>query len=374
LSGSHLVRNKRMKIVIAAWHLRDWNVGIGRYVHGLVEMLGQVDVTNQYEILLPGCGCDFPFAQNIRYRSIRIPFFRRRMWEQVAPNLVGPYDVLHFPYDSCVLRKRGKFVITIHDIKPVLFKQSRPKRNLNSFIEHMVIPSQSKQVDHVVTVSEWSKKDIVQHLPFSEKQITVVPPGVDSAHFRPASSLEASRPSRPYVLSVAGSDPTKNLESLVEAFAKLPADLRETYDLVLAGDLKDRVEVHTQVRQLGLEPQTRFPGIVTESQLVNLYQHADVFVFPSRYEGFGLPVLEAMACGCPVISSNASSLPEVYGDAALSSNPSDVSGFARHLERVLSDPTLRQELRQKSLARASRFSWERTAREMVNVYTKVAGC
>lgn len=360
-----------MKIVIAAWHLRDFNVGLGRYARGLIEALGRVDATNQYEILMPDDSCNFPVRQNIHYRIIRIPFFRRRLWEQIAPNLVGRYDVLHFPYDSCVAWKRGKFIVTIHDVKPLLFGSYRPKRNLNTVIERMVIPNRSVQVDHVVTVSQWSQNDIARHLCFSQDQISVVPPGVDPMHFRPSDSLARDRPGRPYALSVAGSDPTKNVETLVEAFARLPVHLRESHDLVLVGNLRNRSEVHARVHQFGLESQTSFPGVVGEDQLVTLYQHAAVFVFPSRYEGFGLPVLEAMACGCPVISSNASSLPEVFGDAALSADPSDAAGFSRHMEQVLSDTGFRQELRRKGLARASQFSWEQTAREMVKVYTKV---
>jgi glycosyltransferase involved in cell wall biosynthesis len=266
--------------------------------------------------------------------------------------------------------KRGKFVVTIHDVKPMLFNSDRPKRNLNTIIEKTVVPDQRVQVDHVVTVSQWSKKDIATHLSFPPERISVVPPGV-ADHFRPLVASEPDGGGKKYVLSVAGADRTKNLETLIEAFARLPVHLRDTHDLVLAGDLRNRPELRVRVRQLDLERHTKFPGIVTEAQLIDLYQHAVVFVFPSRYEGFGLPVLEAMACGCPVIASNTSSLPEVFGNAALSADPLDVKGFADHLEQVLIDPQCRQELRRKGLLRASMFSWEHTAGEMVKVYEKV---
>lgn len=359
-----------MKIVIGAWHLRDFNVGLGRYARGLIEALGRVDDTNRYEIVMPTHSCDFPARENFRYRFVRVPLFKRRMWEQIAPNLFGRYDLLHLPYDSCVAWKRGKFLVTIHDVKPLLFSSTKPKRNLNAVIERALIPDQRVQVDHVVTDSQWSKNDIVRHLQFRPDQISVVYPGVAS-YFRPKRAAGEEQPSKPYVLSVAGSDPTKNVITLVEAFAKLPAQLRESHDLVLAGDMRHRSDVRARVRELSLELQTSFPGVVTEEQLVGLFQRAAVFVFPSRYEGFGLPVLEAMACGCPVISSTASSLPEVYGEAALSADPSDIAGFTRYLEQVLSDSGLRDELRRKGIERASRFSWDETAREMVKVYTKV---
>ena len=123
-----------VKIVIAAWHLKNLNVGIGRYAMELIEALGRVDQTNHYEILIPHAEHPFTARPNMRYRVIRFPLFRRRFWEQVAPLLVGPYDVLHFPYDSCVAWKRGKFVATIHDVKPMLFPVLRARTNLNTCI------------------------------------------------------------------------------------------------------------------------------------------------------------------------------------------------------------------------------------------------
>ena len=175
------------------------------------------------------------------------------------------------------------------------------------------------------------------------------------------------------MLCVAGADPTKNVEALVDAFARLPVPLREQHDLVLVGDFRRRPELRDQVRRAGLEPQTVFTGVVDDDRLITWYQKATLFVFPSRYEGFGLPVLEAMACGCPVISSNASSLPEVAGDAAMLVDPSDVNRMATAMASVLSDGDLRHDLAQRGLAQASRFSWDRTAREMTAVYRRVAG-
>jgi glycosyltransferase involved in cell wall biosynthesis len=170
---------------------------------------------------------------------------------------------------------------------------------------------------------------------------------------------------------VAGADPTKNVETLVEAFGRLPQPVRDAHDLVLVGDFRRRPELRERAAALGIEKQTRFPGVVDDDCLIELYQQASLFVFPSRYEGFGLPVLEAMACGCPVISSNASSLPEVAGDAALLVEPLDFAGLAKTMEQVLSDQDLSRDLRMRGPARASQFSWDRTARNMVAVYKKV---
>ncbi len=360
-----------MKIVIAAWHLKDFNVGIGRYCRGLISALGHVDKENEYHVLMPEAISQLPRFDNVHYHVIRLPLFKRRVWEQVAPQLVGRYDVLHFPYDSSVVWKRGKFVITIHDVKPLIFRALRPRRGLRSCVERLLIPDRQKQADHVLTVSECSRRDIMERLCFPGERISVVYPGIDRDQFKP-DGIASSRPnSRPYILCVAGSDPTKNVEALLDAFAQLPCELREAHDVMLVGDLRRRQDVRDRVGQLGIVAQTKFANVVNDAQLVSLYQHARAFVFPSRYEGFGFPVLEAMACGCPVITSNISSLPEVVGDAALLADPSDSNGIARHLEQVLADEGLRRRLREKGLIRAAQFSWERTARETLRVYARV---
>ncbi len=362
-----------MKIVIAAWHLKDFNVGIGRYCRGLIAALGEVDKENEYHVLMPEAAHRLPVFNNVHYHVIRIPFFKRRVWEQLAPQLVGRYDVLHFPHDSSVTWKRGKFVITIHDVKPLIFETLKPRRGLNHCIERLLVPDRQDQADHVLTVSECSRRDIMERLRFPTERISVVYPGIDRDQFKPDYSSPSRSNSRPYILCVAGSDPTKNVEALLDAFAQLPRELREAHDVVLVGDLRRRQDVRDRVGQLGITAQTKFASVVDDAQLVALYQHARVFVFPSRYEGFGFPVLEAMACGCPVITSNASSLPEVVGDAALLADPSDIKGFVKHLEQVLADEELRRMLREKGLVRAAQFSWGRAARETVRVYERVMG-
>ncbi len=366
-----------MKIVIAAWHLKDFNVGLGRYARGLIDAIGQVDHEQEYEILTPTDSYQFHRRSNIRYRVVRVPVFKRRLWEQVAPLICGRYALLHFPYDSCVFWKRGKFVTTIHDVKPLLFQTGRIRPSL---LERLLMPDRRNQIDHVLTVSQASRRDIVRHVGFLEERITAIYPGVDLDRFRPingsevvhrAPFLSLGLKGRPYVLCVAGADPTKNVETLIEAFVRLPSLVREAHDLVLAGDFRRRQDLHAQVARSGIENQIIFTGVVTDEVLIQLYQQGALFVFPSRYEGFGLPVLEAMACGCPVISSNSSSLPEVAGDAALLRHPDDLEGFAQDMERVLMDAGLRQSLRERGLAQASKFPWERTARETIAVYQNV---
>ena len=175
------------------------------------------------------------------------------------------------------------------------------------------------------------------------------------------------------MLCVAGADPSKNVETLVDSFSQLPLPTQDAHDLVLVGDFRRRTDLHERVRDAGIEKQTVFTGVVADDRLIELYQRAALFVFPSRYEGFGLPVLEAMACGCPVVCSIASSLPEVADDAAILLDPLDVEGFARAIEQVLEDAELRNDLRQRGLRQAARFTWDRTARETIAVYKRVVG-
>ncbi|MCK6500593.1 MAG: glycosyltransferase family 4 protein, partial [Nitrospira sp.] len=357
-----------VNIVIAAWHLKNFNVGIGRYARELIEALGRVDHKHHYEILLPQAEHPFQPRPNMRYRVVRIPLFRRRVWEQVAPLLLGPYDLLHLPYDSCVAWKRGKLVTTIHDVKPVLFPQLRTRGNLNSAIEQWLVGDRWSKIDHVLTISEHSRRDLLAHVPLRADQVTVTPLGLDGNRFRPAAQRAAGKP---YVFCVAGSDPTKNVGSLVEAYAKLPDFLRNRFDLLLAGDVCRREDIRAAIERLGLGAQTRLVGVLSDEELVSTYQGATVFVFPSLYEGFGLPVLEAMGCGCPVICSNTSSLPDVAGDAALLVDPRNSGRLAVELTRVLESPSLQEELRGRGLMRAREFSWDRTAAETVAVYERV---
>ena len=360
-----------MNILIPAWHLKDFNVGLGRYTRSLLCALGEVDRENQYEIVTPQKINGLPSHHNIRHRTVRIPFFKRRVWEQVAPLFCGTHDVLHLPYDSSVALKRGKLVVTIHDVKPLLFRTGRTRPHA---IERLLMPDRLGMIDHVVTISEASRRDIIQYLGFPDDRITVVYPGVDLDRFHPVpdAQVDAEQTSgskgRPYILCVGGADPTKNVETLIDAFGLLPQALQTTYDLVLAGDFRRRDDLRSRIAKAGLGEHVRFPGIVSDERLIDLYQHATVFVFPSRYEGFGLPVLEAMACGCPVICSNASSLPEVAEEAALLRDPEDLEGFAEDMNRVLMDEGLRQVLRVRGLAQAAKFPWSRTARETVAVY------
>ena len=361
-----------MKIVLSAWHLKNRNVGIGRYTYNLIENLARVDHTNQYEILIPEGSHRFQSWPNVRYRLIRIPVFKRRVWEQLAPLVVGSYDLLHFPYDSCIGRKRGKFVVTLHDAKPILFPRKSNRGSWKQTLKNIIVPNSLQKIDHVITVSECSRRDLIGQLGIAEDRITLIYQGVDLEHFSPTPQSQTELfDFMPYVLCVAGPDPSKNVKNLIEAFSRLPTEIRRQHHLVLVGDVNRNKVLYQLVKEQGIAEQTVFTGVVSDSQLVALYQQASVFVFPALYEGFGLPVLEAMACGCPVITSNTSSLPEVVGKSGILVNPISTTELMEAMTQILTDTELAKTLRKMGREQAEKFSLEKMARATADLYEKV---
>ena len=361
-----------MKIVISAWHLKNFHVGLGRYIRNLIEGIGRVDQENEYEVLVSDHSRRVSPWPNIRYRYIGFPNFKLRYWEQFAPLQIGPYDLLHFPYDSCIAIKRGKFVATIHDVIPVLYPKANTFMPWKGLFKRIMIPNPMAQIDHVVTVSESSKRDIIERLGIAEHQISVVYQGVELDRFFP-NPISPSQPHthKPYIFCVSGDSPNKNVSTLIQSYASLPNAIRGKYRLLLSGNVEKSQQLHALIKKLNLENRIEFTGIVSDEHLAQLYKEAAVFVFPSLYEGFGLPVLEAMACGCPVITSNTSSLPEVVGDAGLLVDPTDPSAIKEAIEKVLTDQNLAERIRSAGIQRAQQFDWTRTARDTVALYRKV---
>jgi glycosyltransferase involved in cell wall biosynthesis len=230
----------------------------------------------------------------------------------------------------------------------------------------------------VMTISEFSAGEIRALYGLPSDRIAVIPCGV-SGDFRPrcdqAEFGELRRriglPDAPFILFVGGADPRKNHRALVRAFARL-ADEFKGHKLVLAGDAKHRFgSMPETIAQCGVEGRVVCPGRLPIEDIVRLYSHADLFVFPSLYEGFGMPVVEAMACGAPVVTSNRTSLPEVAGDAALLVNPESDEQLAEAMVKILSDASLRESLRKKGFERAKQFTWERAAKQTLEVYKEV---
>ncbi len=302
------------------------------------------------------------------------------------------YDLLHVTYNAPPLCPCPT-VVTIHDISFEHYPQFFSPRD--RLILKTLVPLSARHARRIITVSEHAKREIMACYDIPADKITVTYEAA-SEQFRPITdpvALQVVRakygiPDGPFILALGNLQPRKNIRRLVEAFARVVNSQQSTVkngqsfqnadhcslstvhcSLIIAGKAQWREsEIFQAVRGRDIENGVIFPGYVDDADLPALYSAATVFVYPSLYEGFGLPPLEAMACGTPVISSNAASLPEVVGDAAFTVNPTDTDGLARALLAVLATPTLQENLRQSGLQRAAQFSWDRCAAMTLAVY------
>jgi len=290
---------------------------------------------------------------------------------------LGALDVFHAS-DVVQLAPAGVAqVATVFDLSPLHWPEYHLGRNVELFKRKMV--HLSKHADRIIAISQATADDLAAHFPATAGRVDVIPCGVDAA-FRPVTDRAALAdvrrkygiPAPDYLLFAGTLEPRKNLVRLVEAYAAVrAAEGAATPPLVVAGSRGWHEQpIFAAVERWQMQDHIHFTGPVAEEDLPALYSGADCFIYPSLFEGFGLPVLEAMACGAPVITSNTSSLPEVAGDAALLVPPQDVDALAGTLRRLLHDRNLRAELSRQGQIQAARFSWEKTARETCAVYQR----
>lgn len=362
-----------MRIGIDISCLAHRKTGVGIYTEHLVKSLLQNRSTADY-LLFSSTSFETEFEDAKRIASL----FPRRystIWEQlILPILLlrGRIDVFHSPNYTLPLAAPTNSVVTVHDMSVVLMGRTHPPLRR---IKHrlFLLPSLRKS-KMLITVSESSKKDIERLAHINPERIRVVYPGVSTFFsplprngFRAGMTLPDS-----FVLYVGTIEPRKNLTNLIKAYALVHREIGR--HLVIAGArgwLYD--DTFALVEKLGLGDRVVFVGYVTDENLRQLYNLADLFVYPSLYEGFGFPPLEAMACGCPVITSNVSSLPEVAGQAALQVDPRNVEALAEGISRVLSDRDLYEEMVGRGLVQAARFTWDECARQTLGVYEEVCG-
>ncbi len=375
-----------MRIGINAFFLEQPATGSGQYTRNLLRSLAEADSTTEYLLFSPGSNCRLRIADcGLRIADCRLV----KLWfEQVTfPRLCQRegVDVAHVPYFAPPLRHSTPTVVTIHDLIPLILPAYRGPLLVRLYTH--LVSAAARRADAIIADSEASKEDIVRLLGIPAERVQVIYLAVDR-RFRPITDeahLENVRRKyhlpADYVFYLGGFDQRKNLGTLLKAFKRLTFDLKpRTSDLqlVIAGHLPARdtpffPDPRRMVRELGLQGKVAFIGWVPEEDKPALYSMAKLFVFPSLYEGFGLPPLEAMACGTPVISSNVSSLPEVVGDAGLLVDPRDAAELADAMATILDDGRLRRGLGQRGLEQARRFSWEKTARETLKVYRRVGG-
>lgn len=351
--------------------------GTGVYASNLIVALRQVGKEHDYRIFQVRQHRDMSSRKTLRSRLKTI--YRDVVWMHgVLPWQVSrsKVEILHMPANVMPLLSPCPTVVSILDTTVLQFPRNFPF--WQRCYSKVFIPWTARHASMILTISEQSKQDVVRYLDVAPDRVVVTYLAAAAA-FRVISSTVVSEIKLrynlklPFAFVVGTLEPRKNLVRLLQAFAQVKQNF-PTMQLVHAGPrgwLFD--DIMQEVERLELEDSVRFLGRVPLQDLVALYNAASVFVYPSLYEGFGLPVLEAMSCGCPVVTSNISSLPEVAGNAAVLVDPYNVSQLAEAIQSILEDETQALLMRQSGLERARQFSWERCARETLAVYKQVLG-
>ena len=373
----------RLRVALDGRVISDHFPGIGRYTYRLADALartGQVDVT----LLV------HPASINTRYPIDALPGSIARHTVNIAPFTLAEQtrlpvlarrlgsDIWHAPYYAMPYRRRAcPAVVTFYDAIPLALPQfwSAGQRLIFSLAHRLALRASAQ----AIAISESTRRDLVRFFHTDPRRVTVTRLAA-GPRFRPQHGSEIQRVRQQYhlpehfILYVGINKPPKNLPRLIEAYARLAAKSPAVYyDCVIAGAWDDRYpQARLRAAELNLSQRVHFLGPIRDTDLPALYAGADLFVTASLYEGFGLPVLEAMACGTPVACTNTSSLPEVVGDAGLLFDPLSVEAVAGAVQQAMSDESLRAELRRRGLQRATQFTWDRVAQETLQVYFNVA--
>lgn len=361
--------------------------GIGTYTYYLLKYLSNIDKGNNYLLFLDGEGetPDFNFLdKDFKKEVIKFPPWKHnsrihRVWNQhvLLPRKISraKIDVFHFTELNASLFHPFKNIITIYDLIPLKFPQFYGR---NIFNEYRMRKWTARSADCIIAISENSKKDIMELMGIPEEKIRVIYLAADEI-FRPLdrnqalSNIKANYGlENKFLLYVGGLEPRKNIEELLEVFKKVLIGLDEEYKLVITG-VKDNHYPHVVkvTQDLKIEDKVILTGYISPQELANFYNAASCYVSASLYEGFGLPLLEAMACGTPVVTFDNSSIPEVVGDGALLVESGSTDKLAEGTLRILTDEALRRGLIEKGLKRAKRFSWEKTAKKTLGVYREI---
>jgi glycosyltransferase involved in cell wall biosynthesis/ubiquinone/menaquinone biosynthesis C-methylase UbiE len=374
-----------MKIAIDVSLAVGESAGVGSYTRGLLEGLAAVDPDNEYILY---SYLDFPqspqptLPQRPNF-SLQILQLGGEHWEclwsraDLPPKeALDAVHVLHSPFFNAPKEHHGALVVTIHDVSFLLQPQFHTEANRLHCFQGTL--NAALYADRIIAVSQQTKQDLIDYFSIPHERIRVIHEAPRKV-YTPERDVEVIRSAlerlgifHNFILFVGSIEPRKNLRTLLQAYATYVTRHAGEEWLVVAGGKGWLNNDLSQVAaELGIAKRVKFLGYVHEADLRVLYSAAKLFVYPSIYEGFGLPPLEAMACGAPVITSNTSALPEVVGDAALLVDPHNSEALYQAMERVLCNHDLRARMRQQSLARATFFSWERTAEETLAVYEEL---
>lgn len=354
-----------MKIAIDIQTTLGQKVGMGIYVANLIEQLPKIDSQNEYLFFAPETN-----------RDLSVP--KRFLWDQFGfPKKAtgAAADILHQPCFSAPMFYKGKIVVTAHDIITMLFPSKMATAAQFYFSRFM--PWSYRFADLIIVDSNHTKNDIIKYLKIPAQKIRVVHLAANE-NFKPLKKEVLENLAKkyhlkhPYILHVGTLEPRKNLVFLIRAFYLAKKKYQIKHKLVITGKKGWHYQkLFSETKRLGLNEEVIFTDYIPDKEMPAIYNLADLFVFPSFYEGFGLPVLEAMSCGIPVISSNTSSLPEVVGEAGILLPPENESLWAEKMAKTLGNGELRKTMGHKGIEQAKKFSWQKCAQETADLYREL---
>lgn len=355
--------------------------GIGRYIRNLLDQLQIQDLRNEYIIFL--LKRDFERI-NLKpnFKKVEANFKWYSFSEQLKfPGLIAKYsiDLMHFPHFNIPIFYKGKFVVTIHDLIHQHFSNIRSSTHGKLIYKvkrlgyNLVFAKALENSLKIITVSNFVKKDLIKEWKINSEKITVTYEAVEQNLIEEASKMSDSSLKKvlkkykihePFIFYIGNAHPHKNVEGLIEGFLSL----RQTYpNLILVLSGSDHY-FWQRIKRENSHPNIIFTGFIADLEMIALYKKASLRVIPSFEEGFGIPMLESFALKCPVVSSNAASLPEIGGDGAVYFDPYDKQDLVSKIKEVLSNQTLRKRLITKGLKKVGEFSWEKCARETLRIY------
>lgn len=355
--------------------------GIGTYTYQLIQCLNKIDIQNEYFLFMPdNLNYDMPLKSNFSLKSMP-ENIQPTFWDTVnIPNILKDNEInlYHVPQNGVGLPKdkHCPFVITLHDVIPYKMPETVGDRYLEIFLKEM--PEIITLCDGIITVSNYSKKDIIEAFHFPEEKIHVTYLASEEI-YKVLNNSECRSFIKnnygidgDYILYVGGFSPRKNIVGLIEAFSKLISVYKKDIKLVIVGKQGKSYEIYKKrTLDLHVEDTVLFPGFIPIEHLPIFYNAAALFVYPSFYEGFGLPPIEAMACGTPVITSNVTSIPEIVGDASILVAPQNVDALFYAMYQVLEDEALRLNLIANGFKKASSLKWEDTAKNTLIAYENI---
>ncbi len=376
-----------MRIALSGWFWTYPNTGSGQYLRCLLKALVERHPDTTFMLLAPP---DSIAGQEVLPGVAFIPVaappgaLGKVWWEQIALPLAVrrlKVDLLHVPYWGPPLLASVPVVATVHDLIPLLLPEYRGSRAVRLYTK--LVSLTARRAALLLTDSDASKADILRHLRVPNERVQAIPLAMDASYSpkkcpEDAETMRALGLEPGYILYLGGFDSRKNLQAVFGAFARVRREMGSAAHLVVAGRLPAHDSAFAPdprrlMQEAGVTPDAvHFTGFVSESAKPALYRGARAFLFPSRYEGFGLPPLEALACGVPIVGSAASSIPEVVGKAGFLTDPDDIDGMADALLRLLREETLRQTLRHIAVEQAAQFSWEKTSEATFATYRLLA--